>query len=64
MKTDALCREEATISGGVAEWLRGSLLALVRIPWTEPLATSQQPNQLFMLPRLVDEYSEVTQRSL
>ena len=56
--------------GGVAEWLRRSvsnhasgLLAWVRIPSLDPLATSQQSTQLLILPRSVNEYSEVTLRA-
>ena len=36
------------------------LLAWARIPSSKPLTTSQQPTQLSNLPRLVNEYSEVT----
>ena len=39
----------------VMEWLRRA----VRIPSSEPITTIQQPIQLSILPRSVNEYSEV-----
>ena len=55
--------------GGVAEWLRRSVSNHARStrvgsnPVVEPLTTSQQSTHLSILPRSVNEYSEVTLRA-
>ena len=49
-------------SGAMFQIMHG-LLAWVQIPSLESLTTSQQSTQLSILPRSVNEYSEVTLRA-